>query len=58
MGFGDAMASAGPYANNLHVAKTDNHIITSSLNFYRPNALPDVQSIASKHPRQSHTLHK
>jgi len=31
MGFGDAVASAGPYAN------------TSSLNFYSPSALPKAQ---------------
>jgi len=30
MGFRDAVASAGPYANNLHLA-TDNHTNTSSL---------------------------
>ena len=33
-GFGMAVASAGPYANNFH------HNNTSSLNFYRPDALP------------------
>jgi len=27
----------------------DNHINTSSLNFYRPDALPDTQPAASKH---------
>jgi len=33
-GFWDAVASAGPYANNLHYApETDNHINTSSLIF-------------------------
>ena len=31
--------------------RQDNHINTSSLNFYRPDALPDVQPIASKHWR-------
>ena len=30
MGFSDAVASPGPYANNMH---TDNRTITSSLNF-------------------------
>jgi len=29
--------------------KTDNHINTSSLNFYRSDALPDAQPTASKH---------
>jgi len=28
MGFGDDVASAGPYANNLHLAATENHITT------------------------------
>jgi len=46
MGFGDAVASAGPYANNLHRATDTN---TSSLNFYRPDAPPDVQPTVSKH---------
>jgi len=43
MGFWDAMASAGPYANNLHLAP-DNHTNTASLNFYRLDALPDAKS--------------
>ena len=47
MGFGDAAASAGPYANKL--LQTDNHTNTSSLNFYRPDALPDAQPTVSKH---------
>jgi len=34
MGFWKAVASAGPYANNLHL--TPDHTNTSSLNFYRP----------------------
>jgi len=29
--------------------QTDNHINTSSLNFYRPDALPDVKATVSKH---------
>ena len=34
MGFWNAVASAGPYANNPHLAPdTDNHTNTSSLNF-------------------------
>jgi len=28
---------------------TDNHTSTSSLNFYRPDALPDAQSTLSKY---------
>jgi len=42
MGFRDAAASAGPYANNLHLVQDrqpDQHLIT----FYRPHALPDAQ---------------
>jgi len=31
--------------------QTDNHINTSSLNFYQPNALPDAQPTVSKHRR-------
>jgi len=44
MGFGDVVASAGPYAKRsalpLH---TDNRTNTPSLNFYRPDALRDAQ---------------
>jgi len=29
--------------------QTDNHMNTSSLNFYRPGALPDAQPTVSKH---------
>jgi len=29
--------------------QTDNHASTSSLNFYRPGALPDAQPTVSKH---------
>jgi len=32
--------------------QTDNHMNTSSLNFYRPDALPDAQPTVSKHWRQ------
>jgi len=52
MGFGMAVASAEPYANSLHLTpelQTDNHTNTSSLNFYRPDALPDAQPTVSKH---------
>ena len=42
------MASAGPYANNLHLAP-DNHTNSPSLDLYRSDALPDAQQTASKH---------
>jgi len=29
--------------------QTDKHAITSSVNFYRPDAIPDAQPTASKH---------
>jgi len=29
--------------------QTDNHTNTSSLNFYRPDALPEAQTTVSKH---------
>jgi len=32
--------------------QTDNHASTLSLNFYRPDALPDVQQTVSKHWQQ------
>jgi len=48
IGFWDAVASAGLYANNLHFALAP-HTNTSSLNFYRPDALPDAQPTVSKH---------
>jgi len=45
MGFWDAVASAGSYANNMHLAPdrlpctpTPHHSI-----FYRPDALPDAK---------------
>jgi len=48
--FGMAVASAGPYANNLHPAsETDNHTNTSSLNVCRPDALPDAQPTVLKY---------
>jgi len=31
--------------------QSDNHTSTSSLNFYRPRALPDAQATVSKHSR-------
>ena len=47
-GFWDAVASAGSYANSLHLA-SDIHTNTSSLDFYRPHAFPDAQPTLSKH---------
>jgi len=45
-----AVASAGPYAINVHLALlSDNHTNTSSLNFYNADALPDAQPTVSKH---------
>jgi len=49
MGFWDAVASAGPYANNLYLAADGYHTNTSALNFYRPDAPPDTQPTVSKH---------
>jgi len=46
-----AIASAGPYANNLHL--TPNHASTSLLSFYRLDALPAIQPTVSKHWRQN-----
>jgi len=45
--FGDAVASAGLYSNNLHRAPDITK--TSSLDFYIADALPDVQSTVSMH---------
>ena len=53
MGYWDGSGTAGPYANNLHLVKTDNHTNTSSFNCYRPDALPDAQPTASKHCKAS-----
>jgi len=41
-----AAASAGQYAV-WTTLQTDNHTNTSSLNFYRPDALPDTQPCKS-----------
>jgi len=46
---GVAVASAGPYANHLHLAPDRYHSSTSPLSFYRPDALPAAQPTASKH---------
>jgi len=48
-----AVASAAPYANNLHLAPDVQPHNTPSLNFYRPDALLlDAQPTVSKHFRQ------
>ena len=44
-GFWDAVASAGPYANNLHLTP-HRHLITK---FLQAGALPDAQQTVSKH---------
>ena len=55
MGLQCAVASAGPYANNLHLAP-DN---TSSLNFYRSDALPAPnQQCHSTEGTSKHCRHK
>jgi len=43
-GFETTVASARPYANNVQLLQTDDHANTSSLKFYRPDALPDAQA--------------
>ena len=46
-----AVASAGLYANNLHLApdrQPHQHLIT---HFYRPDALPDAQPTVTKHAK-------
>jgi len=47
MGFQDAVASA--VQTICTSLKTDNNTNTSSLNFYRLDALPDAQPTVSKH---------
>ena len=42
MGFWDAVASAGPRETICTALQTENHTITSSVNFYRLNALSDL----------------
>jgi len=38
--------------------QTDNHTNTSSLNFYRPDALPDAQLTVSEHRTHTHTYNR
>jgi len=52
MGFWDVVASAGPYANNLHLAARAKEITTITPYhsiFYRMDALPDAQPTVSKY---------
>ena len=50
MGFWDAVASAGLYANNLHIAPNKTATPTPHhSNFYRLDALPDAQPTVSEH---------
>ena len=49
MGFGDDRMTVVHMHTICTSHQTDNHISTSSLNFYRPDALPDAQPTASKH---------
>jgi len=44
-----AVASAGTHANNLNSLQADNHTNTPSINFYRPDALPDAQKYVNTH---------
>ena len=60
MGCWDILASAGPYAKNDPIRTsllTDNHTNTSSLNFYRPGALPDAQPTVSKQWQHQQSKH-
>ena len=54
MGFWDAVASAGLYANNLQLRQittpTPHHSI-----FYRPDAILDAQPTVSKHKKTKST---
>jgi len=53
-GFWDAVASAGPYAVCTSL-QADDHTNSPSVNFYRPNGLPDAQPTVSEHWRQPAT---
>jgi len=44
-----AVASVGPYAIICTSLQTDNNASTSSLDFYKPDAVPDAQPIMSRH---------
>jgi len=50
MGYGDAMASVGPYANNLHLAPDRQHLVTQFLqaecSSWRPtNSVRELKAI-------------
>ena len=54
MGFWEAVASVGPYDHMQTICtslQANNHTNTSSLNFYRSDALPVAQPKVSKHWR-------
>jgi len=57
MGFGDAVASAGPYANNLHLAPDRHHTNTAPLHFYRLYTLPDAQTTGQSTEGKSDVLY-
>jgi len=44
-----SVASAGTHVNYVHLLQADNLNSKSSLNFYRPAALLDIQATVSKH---------
>jgi len=50
MRFWDAVTSTGPHMQTIcTLLQTDYHTNTSSLNFYRLDALPNAQPTVSKH---------
>jgi len=52
MGFGEWQWHQLDHMHTICTSlKTDNHTNTSSLSFYRLDALPDVQPTVSKHSR-------
>ena len=53
-------SSCRPTKNSkaMNRTTTDNHNNTSSLNFYRPDALPDARPTVSEHWRQIHIHYK
>ena len=56
MGFWDGSGVRWTVCKQSTLLQTDNHTNTSSLNFYRPDALPDTQLTSSKHWRQFRAL--
>ena len=49
MKFGDAVASAGPYANNLYLAQDRQPVLFTPTSHYSIFFLPDAQPTMSKH---------